>query len=57
MWEDNGGSSLRLGNTAVPDPLLPIIILLQGGKEEMACTDTSSGMHSKGRGFWRGCLG
>lgn len=43
MWEDNRGSSLRLGNTAVPDPLLPIIILLQGGKKEMACTDTSSG--------------
>lgn len=57
MREDNWGSSLRLGNTAVSDPLLPIIILLQGGKEEMACTDTSPGMHNKGRGFWGGWLG
>lgn len=57
MREDNWGSSLRLGNAAVSDLLLPIIILLQGGEEEMACTDTSSGMHNKGRGFWGGRLG
>lgn len=34
MWEDNRGISLRLRNTAVPDPLLPIIIFCREEKKK-----------------------
>lgn len=49
MREDNLGSSLRQGHTAVSGPLPPIIIFLWGGKGGIACTNTSSGMHNKRR--------